>query len=140
MIPRGIRNNNPGNLTKTSIKWKGKVPHSENTDSRFEQFRDTNGVEGIVWGIRAMIMDIRSDIVKKKQDTIRKLITSYAPSFENNTIAYINAVAKRTGIDADERLIPDINTLSRITEAISFHENGGSYITMDQIHNAWGLL
>ena len=131
MIPRGIRNNNPGNLVKTSIKWLGKV---NSTDSRFERF-DT-----IEHGIRAMLMDIRSDIRKKEQNTIRKLISSYAPPNENNTIAYINAVAHRTGIDADERLSPDESTLCRLAEAISFHENGGCYITMGQIHMAWGMM
>jgi len=35
---RGLRNNNPGNLEKRSTPWQGKVPHSQNTDGRFEQF------------------------------------------------------------------------------------------------------
>lgn len=32
--PRGIRNNNPANLIKTSIPWNGKL--ANNTDGRFE--------------------------------------------------------------------------------------------------------
>ena len=29
-LPRGLRNNNPGNLVQTSIAWLGKVPLSQN--------------------------------------------------------------------------------------------------------------
>ncbi len=132
MTPRGIRNNNPGNIRITNTAWQGKV--KENTDGAFEQFISME------YGIRALIVTLRTYIGKHKCDTIRKIINRYAPSVENNTGAYIKAVAVRTGIDTDERLIPDINTLSRIVEAICFHENGGSYITMEQIHNGWGLL
>ena len=58
MIPIGLRNNNPGNLRFTSIKWVGKVPRAENIDGAFEQFRHLR------YGIRAMILDLRSDISK----------------------------------------------------------------------------
>ncbi len=50
-IPRGWRNNNPGNLIKTMIQWKGKLPYLSNTDSKFEQFVDFKH------GIRALIKD-----------------------------------------------------------------------------------
>lgn len=113
---RGIRNNNPGNLVKTSDAWKGKVPHTQNTDSRFEQFIAPE------WGIRAMLIDIRGDITKKGQNTIRKLITSYAPAFENDTAAYIAAVSKATGKSADSVLTT--NDYLPLLKAIIKHENG----------------
>lgn len=102
---RGIRNNNPGNLVKTAIAWKGKVPHKQNNDPHFEQFRDEGGVPGYLWGLRAMYMDIRGDIEKKGMNTVAKLISSYAPALgtlnptgqlkrENDTAAYIAVVAK----------------------------------------------
>lgn len=113
---RGIRNNNPGNLVKTNDAWKGKVPHTQNTDSRFEQFIAPE------WGIRAMLIDIRGDITKKGQNTVRKLITSYAPTFENNTAAYIAVVSKAIGKSADSLLTT--NDYLPLIKAIIKHENG----------------
>lgn len=113
---RGIRNNNPGNLVKTNDAWKGKVPHTQNTDSRFEQFIAPE------WGIRAMFIDIKGDITKKGQNTIRKLITSYAPQFENNTAAYIAVVSKAIGKSPDSQLTA--NDYLPLIKAIIKHENG----------------
>ena len=33
--PRGIRNNNPGNLIFTNIKWNGKLPKEQNKSYNF---------------------------------------------------------------------------------------------------------
>lgn len=112
---RGIRNNNPGNLVLTGIAWKGKVPESRNTDGRFEQFTAPE------WGIRAMFMDIRSDI-RKGANTVRRLITEYAPPHENNTAAYIAAVASAIGKSADA-VITDAD-YPALVKAIIKHENG----------------
>ena len=46
---RGLRNNNPGNIIKTSISWQGKVSGS---DSRFETF---DSVEN---GLRAVALNL----------------------------------------------------------------------------------
>lgn len=113
---RGIRNNNPGNLIKTSIKWAGKLPNS--SDSRFEQFYS------IALGARAMMKDIYSDITRKGQNTIYKLITAYAPPHENNTQAYITRVESITGIYKHKTLKGDLPTLKRLAEAMSLVENG----------------
>lgn len=113
---RGIRNNNAGNLTITNIAWQGKVPLSKNTDGRFEQFTSPE------YGLRAMYKDLKSDIVTKGQNTIRKLITSYAPAFENDTKAYIAAVAKSMGKGADALL--SSNDYLPLMKAIIKHENG----------------
>ncbi|MCA9329527.1 hypothetical protein KDA11_02695, partial [Candidatus Saccharibacteria bacterium] len=34
--PRGIRNNNPGNIRISNNQWRGKIPVSQNTDGSFE--------------------------------------------------------------------------------------------------------
>lgn len=114
--PRGLRNNNPGNLVLTTIAWKGKVPNAQNTDGKFEQFTQP------LWGIRAMFIDVRGDIEKDGLNTIRKLITEYAPKFENNTAAYIQSVVNQVGIGSDTRILPAhyLNLL----KAIIKHENG----------------
>lgn len=119
---RGIRNNNPGNLVKTSSPWKGKVPHSRNTDPTFEQFEDWNGVKGYLWGLRAMFIDLRGDVFKDGKNTIRRLIEEYAPKHENNTEVYIAEVARAVGKSANETLT--IHDFPALMAAITKHENG----------------
>jgi hypothetical protein len=133
MIPRGIRNNNPGNLVITNIPWKGKVPKSKNTDGKFEQY-DT-----MINGIRAMIMDVRGDI-KEGTNTIATFLAEYAPQEENDLEAYIKIVCKETGFERNESLTPDKRTMCLLVKAISLHENGGHYITNEQIEKAWEAL
>lgn len=116
-LPRGIRNNNPGNLVLTSIKWQGKIPLDLNKDGRFEQFQN------IIWGSRALILDLSNDI-KKGQDTISELITSFAPRNENDTDKYIQFVSKNTGIPSDQKLVANKETLSKLFKAIVMMENG----------------
>jgi hypothetical protein len=116
---RGLRNNNPFNLVKTSIQWQGKV---KGTDSRFETFAT------VQQGIRAGVLDIVGDIGNKRLDTINKLITVYAPRFENDTNAYINYVSKVAGVDANEKLLVnnkiDFGLLAKLVTGIINKENG----------------
>ena len=46
MKPRGIRNNNPGNIRKSNVKWQGLA--AEQTDGAFYQFTRPE------YGIRAL--------------------------------------------------------------------------------------
>lgn len=94
---RGLRNNNPGNLIRTSISWQGKIPVAQNKDVKFEQFQN------LMYGLRAMIKDLINDINKGK-NTLSSLIKEYAPPSENNTTAYVNSVAKTLGIKADQKI------------------------------------
>lgn len=135
MIPRGIRNNNPGNIRESKgdkTQWRGE--RATDDDKAFEEF------ETMEAGIRALMITLRSYIQKHKKDTIRKIINRWAPTCENDTGVYVNAVAKRTGIGADEKISFDKMTMFKLVEAISFHENGGSYITNEQIDKAWEAL
>lgn len=127
---RGIRNNNPGNLVKTTIPWKGKVAHPQNTDGHFEQFLTAEH------GIRAMFIDIKGDI-KKGQNTVTKLITAYAPKFENNTAAYIAVVTKAIGKGADVPLTP--NDYLPLLKAIIKHENGEQPYSDEMIKKGMAL-
>jgi hypothetical protein len=52
--PRGIRNNNPGNIRLTRIDWEGKLLDSDNTDREFEQFVSP------YFGLRAMARNLKS--------------------------------------------------------------------------------
>lgn len=118
---RGIRNNNPFNMVKTNIKWQGKVA---GTDSKFETFAT------IEQGIRAGIIDIVGDISKDGKNTIKKLITVFAPPTENDTLHYISTMVKATGVSPDSVLNPngklDPNFLNKLALGIIIHENGNN--------------
>lgn len=134
-LPRGLRNNNPGNLIKTSIPWVGKI--TPGTDARFEQFKSLED------GTRAMLMDIINDITKDGKDTIKKLITEYAPPHENNTAAYINQVSKATGLKPDEKIVLSDTFLRNIAQVINQVENGvkyKDYLTTGTINTAISRL
>lgn len=133
-IPRGIRNKNPFNIRISHSDWQGKVPVSKNTDGAFEQF------VSMEYGIRAGMKLLRNYIQVHGIDTIREIISRFAPSNENDTGAYIRAVAMRTGFDKDKHLNADKNTLTRLAGAIMAHENGGDYVTAEKIERAWEML
>jgi hypothetical protein len=136
-LPRGLRNNNAGNLTLTKIKWQGKILNEKNTDGRFEQFESVN------LGLRAMAMDIINDIEKKKLNTLKTLITEYAPPAENDTAAYINRVSKATGINPNEEIKINAENLAAIIAAKIEVENGKiitKYINRADIVESINLL
>ena len=131
--PRGIRNNNPGNLIFTNINWTGKLPKEQNKDRRFEMFIAPE------YGIRAMIKDIKNDIEKGK-NTVPALMTEYAPRFENNTDAYIQMVCKDLKVSATAKLLPTKNTLRLLVHSISRVENGGNFITNELFDKAYAMI
>ena len=115
--PRGIRNNNPGNLRRSANAWVGKIPYSQSTDASFEQFTHLH------YGIRAMMRDIITDI-NRGNNTIAGLITEYAPPHENNTAAYIQNVVYATGIASTSKLEVTDRLLISLGKAIAKMENG----------------
>jgi hypothetical protein len=137
---RGIRNNNPFNLQQTKTPWKGKV---SGTDKRFETFDEVEN------GIRAGVIDIVGDIGKDKQNTLTKLMTTFAPEHENDTTNYINILSSATGYAPNESLLDankklSINTIFHLSRAIITHENGPipsrlitDYILLDSIKRAF---
>lgn len=131
-LPRGIRNNNPFNIIDSKTKWQGET--GGNKDPRFEEFKT------IEEGLRAGMIILRSYINKHGLKTIRSIISRFAPPVENNTLAYINAVCKRTGIGRDELIHFEKDTIIKLSEAICFHEQGGSYITIESIEKAWSMI
>ncbi len=135
-LPRGIRNNNPGNLKITNNAWQGKIDHGQNTDGVFEQF------ESYVFGIRAMIRLVRDSYITNGFNTITKVLNRYAPpgtSENNNTAGYIAHVVDLSGISADQVLNKDFQTMSRLLPAMAFHENGQEAITLDLFQAAWQI-
>lgn len=87
--PRGIRNNNPGNIEWSSETWQGAVPRASATDSRFIQFRAPE------YGIRAMVRTLTTYQIKHGCRTITDIVSRWAPPPENNTPAYIKFVSDK---------------------------------------------
>lgn len=119
---RGLRNNNPGNLIRTPNAWQGKIPYKDSKDAKFEQFTE------LKWGIRAMYKDLINDINKGK-NTVKKLISEYAPPNENDTKNYIGLVSKSIGI-SENQVITKVNSefLKLLARAIMKVELGKDHV------------
>ena len=128
-LPRGIRNNNPGNLRRTDTAWQGLA--EQQTDSDFFMFRSP------IYGIRAMARILIAYQVKHGLRTIRQIIERWAPENENDTAAYVEAVSADAGLPTDQPL--DMHAyadLRPLVEAIIKHENGQQPYTAAQIDKA----
>lgn len=110
--PLGIRNNNPGNI-RPGDKWLGLIGENKG----FIVFVN------IVWGIRALLMDLTNKHLKG-DTSIRAVLTRYAPASENNTEKYILAVAKYTGLDSEKPYDLSRENIVKVAMAICLHENG----------------
>ena len=132
MRPRGLRNNNPGNLRLSKDKWKGLREKQE--DKSFFQF------VSIEWGYRALIITLQNYRRKHGCQSIRDFIKRYAPDVENNTEAYINAVCSKMGKKDD--WCPNVDdkvTMVMFASAISYVENGELAIIEDVV-KGWDLI
>lgn len=116
-LPRGIRNNNPGNIRLTTIQWQG-MQDAQN-DPAFVQFIDP------VYGFRAMTRILRN-YQRRGLVTLRDMISTYAPKSENDTNAYVNFVAKRLNVSPDAPLDLALH-LFPLLKAISEFENGSRF-------------
>lgn len=114
-IPRGVRNNNPGNIRISNQPWVGKVVN--NTDSVFEQFDTAE------FGIRA-ICRIIATYLKKDINTITLIINRWAPPHENDTDKYINFVCDTTGLGPNETVRYNVSHVNPLLKAIITMENG----------------
>lgn len=133
-LPRGIRNNNPGNLRYSPLNnWQGKIPISQNTDGSFEQFIEWR------YGIRALLVLLKGYILK--YGTIEAMIKHYAPNSENNTELYIQRVASDTGIPRNQVVTSTRETLMKLAISISQYENGKGYeITEPDFQEAYKIM
>ena len=114
---RGVRNNNPGNIEKSRDRWLGLAANQP--DSRFSTFTEAN------WGIRAMARILQNYQKKPGLNTIEEIIDRWAPPVENNTSAYVKAVARETGLDKDQKLdLKKHEHLFPLVKAVIRHENG----------------
>jgi hypothetical protein len=129
-IPRGIRNNNPGNIRHSiGTVWRGQ--EATQTDSDFVQFVTPE------YGLRAIariITSYKRDGINTIQDAIKR----WAPAVENNTIAYINNVCQQCNVKPAD--VVDLEAIMpTLIKAIVFHENGMQPYSEQQIQTGISL-
>ena len=131
-LPRGIRNNNFGNLRRTGDKWQGL--RAEQTDAEFFQF------ETPAYGYRALIKTLQNYRRIHGLQTVAEMIARWAPGHENNTAAYIRAVCQELQVPSS--YVPDVDdreTMCALAAAISRVENGVT-ADMEEVQEGWELL
>jgi hypothetical protein len=123
--PRGIRNNNPGNILRAGQNWRGLSP--DQPDGEFCKFIAPE------WGLRALILVLHA-YRRRGIVTVRDIIRTYCPpthrfpdgrTIQQDTAAYVRFVAGRLGVPEDAT----INVTSRVVlrlllPAIVTKENG----------------
>ena len=105
------------------MTWQGQS--ATQTDPAFVQFDDP------VYGIRAGCRILKS-YEREGISTIQDAIDRFAPPNENNSVAYVTAVATFCGIEPTAIISLTAN-LTCLAKAIIRHENGELIYTDDQI-------
>lgn len=129
---RGFLNNNPGNLDRsTAYVWNGEIrdpafaqndiQRKELTEGRFCVFTDAKH------GIRAMAKNLTAYRNNYGCESTRDYINRWAPPNENDTTAYINAVAQKLGVRSTDFVdIGKLEVMCALIEAIIRVECAGN--------------
>jgi hypothetical protein len=142
-LPRGLRNNNPGNLRPSGDDWKGMIGVQDN----FIVFSDLS------WGIRAMATDLANKISNGGLNTITKIVNRYAPASDGNDVAAyigkamkpvrIGHISRETGFGPNQDLPVSLDTLQKLVRAMIDHEVGGEFshlVTAGDIEEGIALM
>lgn len=111
-IPRGIRNNNAGNIKRTSEKWQGMS--AVQTDPVFINF------DAPIWGIRAIAKVLRNYERKHNIDNVHDLVKRWSATDQS---AYSRNMARALGVGEREKIKISDN-LTTIINCIIKQENG----------------
>jgi len=131
-LPRGIRNNNPGNIERTNPRtpWQGLAPLADAVarDERFEVFTDPR------MGIRAIARTLITYQDKHDCNTVREHIGRWAPAkgrdqkgraYTQDSNSYASIVARAVGVGPDDAVdVQDYAVLFPMVRAMVRHENG----------------
>lgn len=124
-MPRGFRNNNPGNIRVGASIWRGLADPVDKTEfqrreASFCVFREPE------WGLRALALLLRRYKTEHGLDTPRKIIARWAPASDNNDVAsYAAQLALALNIGPDDFVDATADaSLIAMMRAIARHENG----------------
>lgn len=123
--PRGIRNNNPGNL---NFAGQSGATKEGGEGGRFAVF------ESMEHGVAALYRQLQL-YFKRGVNTLSSIVKTYAPASDGNNVdAYVSALSKTTGKGANETIdAGDTTTIARLMKGIVDHENGKGYISSSDI-------
>ncbi len=123
-MPRGIRNNNAGNIRATGNwqEWQGAIGKDEAGFIIFDTAEN---------GLRAMARILRNYRDLYQLNTIEQIINRWAPPIENNTQSYVNHAAQIVGVNPNEPL--ETGEYPALMAAITRHENGMQPYGSDQL-------
>lgn len=127
--PRGIRNNNPGNIEYGVF---AKRMGATGSDGRFAIFPTAQA------GLNAMSALLQS-YANRGIDTAQAIVNRWAPKGENDVSAYSRAIANALGVSPDAALnLKDPTVRAILMSAISVHENGRDFYARDAYRYAAG--
>ncbi|MGO0686845.1 structural protein P5 [Pseudomonas fulva] len=127
--PRGVRNNNPGNIDYNPRNaWQGQLGLEVGVAKpRFARFdHPENGIRAL----GKLLLNYRGKdgmpgVGRPGIDTPLEFINRWAPASENDTNAYAQAIAKRLGIGVRDSIdISRPQILRELVVGIIVHENG----------------
>src|ERR1700677_4196197 len=125
---RGERDNNPGNIRLSQIKFQGEVP---GTDPAFKTFSCAH------YGIRAIAKILLTYYNNYGLNNVAQLINRWAPDNENDTSAYVDDVARWCGFTTSQTLdLTDAPVLDKLVTAIIRQEEGEVAYSSDEIISA----
>ena len=131
-MPRGIRNNNPGNIDyNPANNWVGQLGKEVGVPSpRFCRFDTPEN------GIRALGKLLQTYYNKHKLYTVLAIIKRWAPEVENDTGAYIRSVAASCGLEPTQYIqnIKNPYVMTGLVRAIIKHENA-NYLYPEAVLN-----
>lgn len=141
---RGLRNNNPLNIRRSSSRWLGEVDAlNGRRDTTFCQFSD------LQYGYRAAAKLLRTYQTKYGCRTPEQIISRWAPTHENSTRAYITQVTEQMTRQGGQRItatspisLHDTDTLRLLITAMHRVENGQAPSTqaVNDLNNALALI
>lgn len=142
MKSRGIRNNNPLNIRRSSDRWEG--ARKRQTDKSFVQF------QSMAYGYRAAWKVLESYWKRchrqRQPFTVESIIRRWAPPSENHTDAYVKTVLRLTSLGGNEHLPRPftgymLDKLARLMAAMTVMECGVPYeeVDLDAIWQGYDL-
>lgn len=139
-LPRGIRNNNPGNIVRAGQPWRGLAP--EQPDGEFCTFIAPE------WGLRALILVLQS-YRRRGVVTVEAIINRYAPpthvfpdgsTQKQDTGAYQRFLAEALGVPVTAEINVTLRPVLRmLLPAIVRKENGQQPYMADVFERAMDL-
>jgi hypothetical protein len=115
-LPRGLRNNNPGNIEDGPFARS--MPGYTGSDGRFATFATLDD------GGHAM-QRLLAGYGAKGLNTVQAIVNRWAPPGENDSSAYAGTVAKHLGVGPHDQIdTSDPQVLAKLSSAMAQVENG----------------